>query len=51
MAEAMILHAIVFLTAPKLDKRISGQVFSFRLVSDWEKKASKGEEDVPGGDT
>ena len=42
MAEAMILHAIVFLTAPRLDKKISDQVFSFRLVSDWEKKVSKG---------
>ena len=42
MAEAMILHAIVFLIAPRLDKKLSDQVSSFRLVSDWEKKSSRG---------
>lgn len=42
MADAMILHAIVFLLGPTLDKKLSDQVFSFRLVSNWKKKVSKG---------
>ena len=39
----MILHAIMFLIAPKLDRRLSDQVYSFRLVKDWKKKALRGE--------
>ena len=42
IAEAMVLHAVVFLIAPKLDKTLSEQVFSYRLVEDWDRAAAKG---------
>ena len=43
IAEAMVIHAVVYLLAPKLDKKLSSQVFSYRLVEDWKKRAKKGE--------
>ncbi len=43
MTEATVLHALMFLIAPKLDKKLSSQVFSCRLGKDWKKKAAKGE--------
>ena len=42
MPDAMVLHAIVLQIAPRLDSRLSNQVFSYRLLSDWEKKILKG---------
>ena len=42
LPDAMVLHAIVLLIAPRLDKKLSDQVFSYRLASDWEKKISTG---------
>ena len=42
LPDAMVLHAIVLLIAPRLDRKLSDQVFSYRLVSNWEKKISKG---------
>jgi hypothetical protein len=41
--EAAILHAIIYLLAPKLDKKLSDSVYSYRLHPEWEKKAKKGE--------
>ncbi|MHC4434187.1 MAG: reverse transcriptase domain-containing protein [Planctomycetota bacterium] len=40
--EAVLLHAIVFLLAPRLDRRLSDSVFSYRLRKDWEKRVKKG---------
>ncbi len=40
--EASLLHAIVYLLAPKLDKKLSAAVYSYRLRPDWEKKVKKG---------
>lgn len=40
--EASILHAAVYLLAPKLDKKLSKSVYSYRLHRDWKKKAQKG---------
>lgn len=39
--EASLLHAIVYLLAPHLDKRLSPQVFSFRLHPDWKARVKK----------
>jgi len=41
--EAAILHAAIYLLAPKLDKKLGAPVYSYRLHEDWEKKAKKGQ--------
>jgi hypothetical protein len=41
--EASILHAIIYLLAPKLDKKLSRGVYSYRLHPQWEKKAERGQ--------
>ncbi len=41
--EASILHAAIYLLAPKLDKELDSSVYSYRLHPKWEKKARKGE--------
>ncbi len=41
--EASILHAAIYLLAPKLDGKLSSSVYSYRLHADWEKKAKKGQ--------
>ncbi|MBI5675747.1 MAG: hypothetical protein HZC48_08000 [Nitrospirae bacterium] len=41
--EASILHSIIYLLSPKLDKKLSDSVYSYRLHQEWEKKAKKGE--------
>jgi hypothetical protein len=40
--EASILHAALYLLAPKLDKKLSKSVYSYRLRKDWKEKAKKG---------
>ena len=42
IGESMVLHAITYLIAPRIDKYLDGQVYSYRLVGDWEKKIKKG---------
>ena len=39
--ESTILHAIVFLIAPKLDAKLKNGVYSYRLARDWQKRAAK----------
>jgi len=39
--EASLLHAIVYLLAPLLDKRLDPQVFSYRLHPDWKTRVKK----------
>ena len=41
--EASLLHAIVYLIAPHLDKKLDPSVFSYRLHPDWKKKVKKRE--------
>ncbi len=41
--EASILHAAIYLLAPKLDNKLDNSVYSYRLHPDWEKKAQKGQ--------
>lgn len=41
--EAALLHAVVYVLAPKLDTLLSPQVFSYRLHKDWKAKAKRGE--------
>ena len=41
--EASILHSIIYLLAPKLDKKLFNSVYSYRLHPEWDKKAQKGE--------
>lgn len=41
--EAVILHGIVYLFAPLLDKKLNSSVFSYRLRSDWKKNGKKQE--------
>ncbi len=52
--EASLLHAIVYLLAPLLDKRLDKQVYSYRLHPDWKDKVKKhdsifreGDVDIP----
>lgn len=40
--ESVVLHAIVYLLAPKIDPKLSKQVYSYRLHPDWKKRVSKG---------
>jgi len=39
--ESVVLHAIVYVLAPALDKQLSNNVYSYRLHPEWEKKAKK----------
>src|SRR5260221_129785 len=39
--EFTILHAIVFLIAPKIDHKLHDSVYSYRLAKDWKKRARK----------
>ena len=39
--EASILHAAIYLIAPKIDKKLDSSVYSYRLHSDWENRARK----------
>lgn len=41
--EASLLHAIIYLLAPHLDKKLDASVFSYRLHPDWKKKVKKRE--------
>src|SRR5208283_656801 len=41
--EATILHSIIYLLAPKLDKKLDASVYSYRLHPEWEKKVKNGE--------
>ncbi|MHB8954572.1 MAG: reverse transcriptase domain-containing protein [Pirellulaceae bacterium] len=41
--EASLLHAIVYLLAPHLDKKLDAAVFSYRLHPEWTKKVKKRE--------
>ena len=41
--EASLLHAIIYLLAPVLDKKLDPSVYSYRLHPDWKKKAQKNE--------
>lgn len=40
--ESALLHAIVYLMGPKLDRRLSPSVFSYRLSKDWAKRVRNG---------
>ena len=48
--EASLLHAVVYLMAPRLDRFLRAGVYSYRLHKDWEKKARKGESLFREGD-
>ena len=39
--ESTILHAIVYLLAPKIDSRLKDGVYSYRLAKDWENRAKR----------
>ena len=41
--EATLLHTIVFLLAPLLDKNLNKSVYSYRLHQDWDRRAKRGE--------
>lgn len=41
--EASLLQAIVYLIGPSLNKTLSPCVYSFRLKTDWQKRAKRGE--------
>ncbi len=41
--EAAILHAAIYLLAPKLDKNLDKSVYSYRLHKNWKKKAKRGQ--------
>ena len=40
--DASILHATIYLLAPKLDKKLDSSVYSYRLHPNWKEKAKKG---------
>src|ERR1051325_12096321 len=39
--ESSILHAIVYLIAPKIDRHLHKSVYSYRLAKDWKQRARK----------
>jgi len=39
--EAVLLHAIIYLLAPLLDKKLNKAVYSYRLHPDWKKRVKK----------
>jgi len=41
--EATILHAIIYLIAPKIDPKLKDGVYSYRLAKDWKERAKKAE--------
>jgi Reverse transcriptase (RNA-dependent DNA polymerase) len=40
--ESTVLHAITYLLAPHLDRKLAGEVFSYRLHVDWKRRVAKG---------
>lgn len=48
--EAALLHAIIYLLSPFIDKRLSDSVYSFRLHKDWKKRVAKGRDIFHEGD-
>lgn len=48
--EASLLHAIVHLIAPRLDRHLAASVYSYRLRSDWQKRIKKGQSMFREGD-
>ena len=48
--EATILHAIIYLIAPKIDPKLRKEVYSYRLAQDWEKRAAKAQSLFSQGD-
>jgi hypothetical protein len=42
--ESTVLHAIVYLIAPKIDPKLKKGVYSYRLAKDWEKRAKRAED-------
>jgi len=41
--EAALLHAIIYLLGPLLDKNLDNAAYSYRIHKDWRKKAKKGD--------
>jgi len=41
--EASLLHAVVYLLAPLLDRKLASSVYSYRLTPNWRKRAKRGE--------
>lgn len=48
--EAVLLHAIVYLLAQKLDGALEDEVYSFRLHKDWPKRVKRGQSLFREGD-
>ncbi len=48
--ESSLLHAAIYALAPALDKKLSNQVYSYRLHKNWKKKAAKGRSMFKEGD-
>lgn len=48
--ESLLLHAIMYLLAQRLDSKLSPNVYSFRLHRDWQKRAKRGESLFKEGD-
>lgn len=44
LEESIVLHAIVYLMAPRLDRKLERNVYSYRLHPDWEKRVRKGKD-------
>lgn len=40
--EAALLHSIMYVLAPRLDKKLSDSVYSYRLAKDWERRVRRG---------
>jgi hypothetical protein len=40
--ESALLHSIIYVVAPRLDRKLSDSVYSYRLGRDWEKRVKKG---------
>jgi hypothetical protein len=40
--ESTVLHAITYLLAPHLDRKLAAEVFSYRLHDDWKRRVAKG---------
>jgi len=48
--EAALLHAVVYVLAPKIDRRLSDHVYSYRLAKDWQKRVKRGRSMFREGD-
>jgi len=42
--ESTVLHAVVYLIAPRIDPKLKKGVYSYRLAKDWEKRAKRAED-------